>query len=77
MGEEGIALEHGVQWSLVRRHSGYVLAVQHYAAFVGLKETGYHTQQGGLSAARRPQKGDELTAADIQIDVVEHLLVTE
>ena len=35
-----------------------------------LLEAGDHAQHGGLAAARRPEEGDELAGADIEVEVL-------
>ena len=72
MGEEGVALEHGVQRPLVGGHARYVLAVQQDLAFVGLDEACYEAQRGGFAAARGAQQGDEFAFPYIKVDVVQY-----
>ena len=75
--EQGVALEHGVQRTLVRRDAGEFLAVHEDGAFVRLEKARDHPEEGGLAAAGRAQQGDEFAAADIQVDVLQDLLVAE
>ena len=63
--EQGVALENGVQRTLVRRDAGQFLAVHEDGAFVRLEKARNHPQEGGLAAARGAEEGEELTAADI------------
>ena len=42
-----------------------------------LDEAGDHAQQGGLSAARGTEEGDELAGGDLELDAAQHLVATE
>jgi len=56
VGEEGVALEDGVDGAAVGRQRGDVLAVEEDPAGVGRLEAGDDAQQGGLAAAAGPEK---------------------
>ena len=75
--EERIALEHRVEGTLVRRDAGDVPAVQQDLPFVRRQEARDQAERGGLAAARGAQQGHELAFADVEVDVVEDLLVSE
>src|SRR3712207_6457512 len=66
MGEEGVALEHGVDVAPVRGSARHVLAVEQDMAPTGTLETGDHTQRRGLAASAGAQKREELSRRDVQ-----------
>ena len=63
--EQGVALENGVQRTLVRRDAGQLLAVHQDGTFVRLEKARDHPQERGLATARGTEEGEELSAADI------------
>ena len=69
--EEGVVLEDGVDVPPVRRQPGHVLAVQLDQAGRRLLEAADHAQRRGLAAAGRPQEGEELAVAHLEVDVVD------
>ena len=69
--EQRIGLEHHVERTLVRQQIVQRLAVEHDAAAAGLFEPAQAAQQRGFAAARAAEQREDLTLADIQIDVVE------
>ena len=73
--EQGVALEHRVHVAAVRRDGRYVLAVQQDPARGRLLESGDQPQRRRLAAARWAKQGEELTAVDLQVDVVHGDLV--
>ena len=75
MREEGVALEHRVDGTLIRRQFRNVLARKQDLAFGRLRKAGNDAQQGGLAATRWPQQGHKLATLDVQTDIVEHHLV--
>jgi hypothetical protein len=70
MRKDGIGLEHHVHGALVGRDVAHVLTVDQNMAFARHLETGKHAQQGGLAAARRPEKCEELPWHDVKADIV-------
>ena len=71
VGEEGVALEDGVDLALVGRQVGDVAAVEEDAAGVGLLEAGGQAQHGRLAAAARAEEGEELALPEPEGDVVD------
>ena len=56
MWEQCIALEHGVDRTLVGTNVGDVYVVDEHAPTGGLLETSDHSQRCGLAATRRAQQ---------------------
>ncbi len=77
MREKGIALKYCVQGSPVRRNPRQVITLQQYASGVRREETGNLPQKRRLAASGRTEKRHKFTFTDTQIDVLEHLLVSE
>ena len=73
VGEEGVALEDGVDLALVGGQFGDVPAVQEDPAGVGPLEAGGDPQHGRLAAAARAEEGEELALLDLEADVVDGL----
>ncbi|MNT63199.1 hypothetical protein D3C72_2009930 [compost metagenome] len=73
MREQGVALEHGIDRPAEGRQALHGLAVEADGAGAGLLEAGDEPQQGGLAAAGRAEKGEELVGADFQGNIVEGL----
>ena len=71
MGEKCIALEYGVDVAFVGRNSVYALAVEEHISAGGLEKACDYAESGGLSAARRPEKGNELLILYVETDVFE------
>ncbi len=71
VGEEGVALEDGVDLALVGGEAGDVAAVEEDAAGVGLLEAGGQAQHGRLAAAARAEKREELALLEAEGDVVD------
>src|ERR1700730_41217 len=71
MWKERVALENGVDVSLVRRSAGHVHAVEQHFPGRAMREPGNHPQRGRLSAARGAEEREELTAGDRQGDSVD------
>jgi hypothetical protein len=63
--EQAVALEHHAHVPLGGRHRGDVGAVDEHVAGVRGLEPGHDPQRGGLPAARRAEKGDELAWRNI------------
>ena len=74
VGEKCISLEYGVDVALVGRNSVYALAVEKHVSAGGLKKACDYAESGGLSAARRPEKGNELLILDVETDIFEDTL---
>ena len=76
-----IVLEHHAHASQLGHHHGIgrrqQLASYTDAAAIGPQEARQHAQHGGLAAARRAQKGDELPLVDAQRDVAQGLEAAE
>src|SRR5204862_5063091 len=77
MREEGVALEDSVGGPLVRGQPGHVLALDQDAAGGRLLEAGDHAQRRRLSAAARPEEGEELAPTDVEIEVAHRDEVAE
>ena len=69
---QGVGLEHHGDAALGRRHVVHHLVTDVEVAGRDVFQTGHHPQQGGLTAARWPDKYGELTVFDIEIDIVDH-----
>jgi hypothetical protein len=65
VGEERVALEHGVDAAAVGRDVVDPLAVDEHVPARGGLEAGDEAEDGGLAAARRAEDGQELAALDI------------
>ena len=71
VGKQRVGLEHDAEVALRRRQVGY-FPISLEDAPRGLNvQPGDGTQQGGLAAAGRPQKTDELTLGNGERDVLE------
>ena len=76
VGEQGVALEHGVDLPPVGRHLVDALAVEDHGPFVLLQEAAEDAEQRCLSAAGGPEESDEFIFRDIQVDAFQdHLSV--
>ncbi|MCY1179605.1 hypothetical protein D9M73_200140 [compost metagenome] len=73
MGEQGVALEHGVDRAAEGRKAFHRFAVEADAAGGGLFEAGDEAQQGGLAAAGGAEEGEEFVGTDIQRHIVQGL----
>jgi hypothetical protein len=71
VGKQGVGLEHDAVVALGRRQAGDVPPVLHQRAAAVRLQPRHDAQQGGLAAARRPEKADELAALDGQVDVLQ------
>ena len=69
---ERVGLEHHGDAALGRRHIVHHLITDVKIAGRDVFQTGHHPQQGGLTAARWPDKDSELTVFDIEIDIMDH-----
>ena len=77
MGEKGVFLKDGVHPAAVGRHVGDVLVLKEDAALGGHLEAADDTQHGGFAAAGGAEQRDELTLADVKVDIVKHLRVAK
>ncbi len=77
MGEEGVALENGVDVALVGRHVLDVLAEEDDIALIGALKARDQAQRRGLAAAGGTQQRQKLVVIDIEIDIVQHDLPVE
>ena len=68
MREEGIVLEHHADVALMGRHSVDGAAIQQDAAMGRHLEPGQHEQRRRLARTRRPEKGQELAAGNVEIE---------
>jgi hypothetical protein len=71
VGEEGVALEDGVDRSPVGRGGGQVLAVEEDLAAGRRLEAGDEPQGRGLPAPGRAEDREELAGTDLQVDAVD------
>ncbi len=69
--EERVVLEDGVDVALVGRQPGHVLALELDQARGRCLEATDHPQGRRLAAPRRPEQAEELTVADLEVDVVD------
>ena len=69
--EERVALEDGVDVSLVRRQPGHRLLAEVDRAGVRLLEAADHPQRRRLAAARGPEQGEERPVLDLERDLVD------
>ena len=74
MREQGVALEHGVDVALVRRHVVDPITEKHHVAGVGRLKAADDAQRRGLAAAGGAEQRQKLVVIDIQVDVVENLV---
>ena len=77
MREEGIALEHSVHRTFMRRNVSDVLSVDEDGARICRAESCEDTEQGGLSASGRTEKSKELSTLYGNAYIVEDALVSE
>ena len=75
--EQRVALKHGVDLTLVRRHARDITACELQFARVGKIESGEQSQQRGLAATRRAEQGKEFSARHREGDGVERGHVAE
>jgi hypothetical protein len=71
VGEERVALEHGVHGPRVRRGVPHRLPVDQERAAGGGLEAADQVEGDGLAAAARPQQREELALADLEVDAVQ------
>ena len=74
MGEQGVALEDGVDVALVGGDVVDALAQEEHVALVRLLEAADDAQDRGLAAAGGTQQGEEFVVVDVQTDVLQHRL---
>src|SRR5215212_7520587 len=67
MGEEGVALEYGVDVAPVRRCVRHILAVQQDPSCAGALEAGDHAQRRRLAAPARAQQREKFPRRDVQV----------
>ena len=70
--EQREVLEHHVDGPAIRRHAAHRLAADRDGSGVGRKEARDHPQQRRLAAARGAEERDQLTLADLQVDLMKH-----
>ena len=70
MREKRVVLEHHAEAALLGRDRRHITACQHDTARVGPLEPGDHAERRRLTAATRPQKGDDLMLAGRQRQLV-------
>ena len=73
VGEQRVALEHGVERPTVGRKLGDVAALVDDGSAVGHLQSGDQAQQRRLAAAGRSEQGEELASLDLQIHPLEGL----
>jgi hypothetical protein len=71
MREQGIALEHHADIPLMRCEADHLGLTEFQAAPIRTREAREHHQQGRLAGTRRPEQGQELAAANLEVDMVE------
>src|SRR5438105_13220234 len=77
MGEQRVALEHGVDVTTARRHVGAVVPVEEDGAGRRLLEACDHPQRRRLAATRRSEQREELARWDVEVDAVDGREVAE
>src|SRR5207302_7160763 len=70
--KQRVVLEDRVDVALVGRQRRHVLVLEQQLAAVGLLEAGDDAQRRGLAAAGGPEEGQELRAADREIDALQN-----
>jgi hypothetical protein len=71
MSEEGVTLEDGVDWSFVWWDEGNILTIEKDLTACWHIKSSNHSEGGCLATPRRSKEGDELTAFDIEIEVID------
>ena len=74
MGEEGVALEDGVDLPAVGRQIVDLLTVKQHLARRRRQKSADDPQGRGLAAARGPQQRQKFMVVDVEIDAVQHRL---
>ena len=77
MWKKRIGLEHHIDRTLIRRHVGEVLAVQHDLAAGRRLEARQHAQQGRFSAAGGAEQRENFAFIDGEADVVDGVLAVK
>src|SRR5215212_96254 len=77
VGEEGVALEHGVNVTPVRWGVRYVLAVQQDPSPAGTLEAGDQAQRSSLATPARAKQREELPRRDVQVYAAHRLEAAE
>src|SRR4029453_10938590 len=77
MREERVALEDGVGRPPERGQVGHVVAVEEHSPLARVLEAGDHAERRGLSAPRRAQHREELTARDVELHLANGGEITE
>ena len=72
VGEQGIILEHDVEAAPLHGRAAHVLPVKKDLAAVQFRQPQDDVQQRSLSAAGRPQDGDDFPFPDVQADAVQN-----
>ena len=72
MGIERVGLEHHGDVAVLRMQLVDAIAGNADLAAGNVLEASNHAQQGGLAAARRADKHDELAVLDPEVDVMQH-----
>ncbi|MNI85739.1 hypothetical protein D3C73_1427610 [compost metagenome] len=75
--EQCVVLEYGIDVALVGRHASGLDAMDEDRAAVGLLETRYKAQAGGLARAGGAEHRKELTIDDVDADLVNGLDLAE
>ena len=70
-------LENGIQRPVFRGGVGKIFSRQGNGALVRMLKARHQAQQRSLTAAGRPQQGNELAVVDLKIQTVEHRFATE
>ena len=74
VGEKSVALEDGVDVSLVGGNIVYVLAHENNVTLVGRLETADKAQSGGFAATGGTQQGKKLLVIYIKVDMIQNYL---
>lgn len=77
MRKQRIILKNGIRLALIGRQQTDVFIVEQNRALIGEFESRNNPQQGGFSAARRPQKRKKFPLIDFQTHIVQRAKSTE
>ena len=77
MREKRIALENGVDLSLMRGQVVNAFALKNHVSRIRGDEAAYNAEGGGFAAARRTEQCDEFLVVNVEADGAEHLFAVK
>lgn len=77
MRKQCITLKYGVDVSLFSGKVSDIFTVQNHPAVINVFQTGNKTQNGGFSAARRAENGQELAMINREVKVSDDIFIIE